>query len=66
MNSVQSLLAKVTVWAELDRMLTLEDIVLRHKVLRQPDKQSGRALRAEAKRRQTAARKAARVKAAAS
>jgi len=25
--------------AELDRMLTLDDIVLRHKVLRQPDKQ---------------------------
>jgi ribosomal protein S6 len=52
--------------AELDRMLTLEDIVLRHKVIRQPDKQSGRALRAEAKKRQTAARKAARAKAAAS
>ena len=50
--------------AELDRMLTLDDNVLRHKVLRQPDKQSGRALRAEAKRRDTAARKAARAKAA--
>jgi small subunit ribosomal protein S6 len=50
--------------AELDRMLTLDDLVLRHKVIRQPDKQSGRALRAEAKRRQTAARKAARAKAA--
>lgn len=50
--------------ADLDRMLTLEDIVLRHKVIRQPDKQSGRALRAEDKRRQTAARKAARAKAA--
>ena len=50
--------------AELDRMLTLDDIVLRHKVLRQPDKQSGRALRAEAKRRDTAIRKAARAKAA--
>jgi small subunit ribosomal protein S6 len=58
--------AEPTLVAELDRMLTLEDIVLRHKVIRQPDKQSGRALRAEAKRRQTAARKAARVKAAAS
>ena len=50
--------------AELDRMLTLDDNVLRHKVLRQPDKQSGRALRAEAKRRDTAIRKAARAKAA--
>jgi small subunit ribosomal protein S6 len=50
--------------AELDRMLTLDDNVLRHKVLRQPDKQSGRALRAEAKRRETAVRKAARAKAA--
>ena len=50
--------------AELDRMLTLDDIVLRHKVLRQPDRQSGRALRAEAKRRETAVRKAARAKAA--
>ena len=50
--------------AELDRMLTLDDIVLRHKVLRQPDRQSGRALRAEAKRRDTAIRKAARAKAA--
>ena len=58
--------AEPTVVAELDRMLTLEDIVLRHKVIRQPDKQSGRALRAEAKKRQTAARKAARAKAAAS
>jgi len=56
--------AEPTLVAELDRMLTLDDIVLRHKVLRQPDKQSGRALRAEAKRRQTAARKAARAKAA--
>ena len=50
--------------AELDRMLTLDDTVLRHKVLRQPDRQSGRALRAEAKRRETAIRKAARAKAA--
>jgi small subunit ribosomal protein S6 len=56
--------ADPTLVAELDRMLTLDDTVLRHKVLRQPDKQSGRALRAEAKRRQTAARKAARAKAA--
>jgi small subunit ribosomal protein S6 len=56
--------AEPTLVAELDRMLTLDDIVLRHKVLRQPDKQSGRALRAEAKKRQTAARKAARIKAA--
>lgn len=55
--------AEPTFVAELDRMLTLDDIVLRHKVVRQPDKQSGRALRAEAKRRQTAARKAARAKA---
>ena len=58
--------AEPTLVAELDRMLTLDDIVLRHKVLRQPDKQSGRAIRAEAKRRQSAARKAARAKAAAS
>ena len=43
--------AEPTLVAELDRMLTLDDIVLRHKVIRQPDKQSGRALRAEAKRR---------------
>jgi small subunit ribosomal protein S6 len=56
--------AEPTLVGELDRMLTLDDIVLRHKVIRQPDKQSGRALRAEAKRRQTAARKAARAKAA--
>jgi small subunit ribosomal protein S6 len=56
--------AEPTLVGELDRMLTLEDIVLRHKVLRQPDRQSGRALRAEAKRRDTAVRKAARAKAA--
>ncbi|MGD1012339.1 MAG: 30S ribosomal protein S6 [Acidimicrobiales bacterium] len=56
--------AEPTLVGELDRMLTLEDIVLRHKVLRQPDRQSGRALRAEAKRRETAVRKAARAKAA--
>ena len=56
--------AEPTLVAELDRMLTLDDIVLRHKVLRQPDRQSGRALRAEAKRRDTAIRKAARAKAA--
>ena len=56
--------AEPTLVADLDRMLTLDDIVLRHKVLRQPDKQSGRALRAEAKRRDTAIRKAARAKAA--
>ena len=56
--------AEPTLVAELDRMLTLDDIVLRHKVIRQPDKQSGRALRAEAKRRETADRKAARAKAA--
>lgn len=56
--------AEPTLVAELDRMLTLDDIVLRHKVLRQPDKQSGHALRAEAKRRDTAIRKAARAKAA--
>lgn len=56
--------ADPTLVAELDRMLTLDDIVLRHKVLRQPDRQSGRALRAEAKRRDTAIRKAARAKAA--
>ena len=31
--------------ADLDRLLTLDDIVLRHKVMRQPDRQSGRALR---------------------
>jgi small subunit ribosomal protein S6 len=56
--------AEPTLVADLNRMLTLDDIVLRHKVLRQPDKQSGRALRAEAKRRETADRKAARAKAA--
>ena len=56
--------AEPTLVADLDRMLTLDDIVLRHKVLRQPDRQSGRALRAEAKRRDTAIRKAARAKAA--
>ena len=56
--------AEPTLVAELDRMLTLDDIVLRHKVMRQPDRQSGRALRAEAKRRETAIRKAARAKAA--
>jgi len=56
--------AEPTLVADLDRMLTLDDIVLRHKVIRQPDKQSGRALRAEAKRRETADRKAARAKAA--
>jgi len=56
--------AEPTLVGELDRMLTLEDIVLRHKGLRQPDRQSGRALRAEAKRRETAVRKAARAKAA--
>jgi len=48
--------------ADLDRLLTLDDIVLRHKVMRQPDRQSGRALRAEAKRRETADRKAARAR----
>ena len=52
--------AEPTLVADLDRMLTLEDIVLRHKVIRQPDKQSGRALRADARRRDTAERKAAR------
>ena len=57
--------AEPTLVADLDRMLTLDDIVLRHKVLRQPDRQSGGvALRAEAKRRDTAIRKAARAKAA--
>jgi small subunit ribosomal protein S6 len=56
--------AEPTLVVDLNRMLTLDDIVLRHKVLRQPDKQSGRALRAEAKRRETADRKAARAKAA--
>jgi len=57
-------MAEPTLVADLDRMLTLDDIVLRHKVMRQPDRQSGRALRAEAKRRETAIRKAARAKAA--
>jgi small subunit ribosomal protein S6 len=57
-------MAEATLVADLDRMLTLDDIVLRHKVMRQPDRQSGRALRAEAKRRETAIRKAARAKAA--
>jgi len=56
--------AEPTLVADLNRMLTLDDTVLRHKVIRQPDKQSGRALRAEAKRRETADRKAARAKAA--
>ena len=56
--------AEPTLVADLNRMLTLDDIVLRHKVIRQPDKQSGRALRAEAKRRETAERKAARATAA--
>jgi len=51
--------------AEIDRMLTLEDVVLRHKVMRQPDKTGGRALRADAKRAEVAARKAARIAAAA-
>ena len=54
--------AEPTLVVDLDRMLTLDDIVLRHKVIRQPDKQSGRALRAEAKKRATADRKAARAK----
>ena len=57
-------MAEATLVADLDRMLTLDDIVLRHKVMRQPDRQSGRALRAEAKRRETAIRKAVRAKAA--
>ncbi|MFZ2059340.1 MAG: 30S ribosomal protein S6 [Acidimicrobiales bacterium] len=57
-------MAEPALVADLDRMLTLDDIVLRHKVMRQPDRQSGRALRAEAKRRETAIRKAARAKAA--
>jgi len=56
--------AEPAIVAELDRLLTLDDIVLRHKVIRQPDLQSGRALRAEAKRRESGERKAARVKAA--
>ena len=55
------LTAEPTLVAELDRMLTLDDVVLRHKVMRQPDKTGGRALRADAKRAETAARKAARA-----
>jgi small subunit ribosomal protein S6 len=50
-----------TLVADLDRLLTLEDVVLRHKVMRQPDKESGRALRAAAKRAETAAKKAQRA-----
>lgn len=53
--------AEPTFIAELDRLLTLEDVVLRHKVIRQPDKESGRALRANAKRAKTAAAKAAKA-----
>lgn len=55
------LMAEPPLVAELDRMLTLDDVVLRHKVVRQPDTTSGRALRATEKRAATAARKAARA-----
>ena len=53
--------AEPTFIAELDRQLTLEDVVLRHKVVLQPDKESGRALRANAKRAEAAAAKAAKA-----
>lgn len=47
--------AEPATMAEVDRMLALEDTVLRHKVLRQPDKpagRSGRTSRPSAPRRQ--------------
>lgn len=37
--------AEPATMAEIDRMLTLEDAVLRHKVIRQPERAAGRAKR---------------------